>query len=131
MDYVEYATKIFQSYKHLPDRFQNKMDTDENGVLNLQEFAATLNNLDWWRLSRKTAEEWVNTADKNKNGQLEPDEAISVTGSAHGKFDKLFSKLDKDKSGGLSASELKAHLDSAIQGKPEKSSGTSSNSSDK
>lgn len=114
LDYVEYATRIFQSYKHLPDRFRSKMDTDKNDVLNLPEFTATLDNLDWWRLSRKSAEEWLNTADKDKNGQLEPEEAKTVTGTAHGKFDKLFEKLDKDKSGGLSASELQRHLDSEI-----------------
>lgn len=116
VDYVEYATWIFQSSKHLPDRWQ-KLDKNNDDVLDLAEFTESLDELEWWRTTRKTAEDWVREADKDKSGELNMEETKSVTGSAHGKFDKLFSKLDKDKSGGVSAAELQPFLDSALRGK--------------
>ena len=116
VDYVEYSTWIFQSSKHLPDRWQ-KLDKNDDDTLDLPEFTESLNELGWWRTTRKTAADWVRDADKDKSGELNPEETRSVTGSAHGKFDQLFTKLDKDKSGGITASELQPFLDSALRGK--------------
>lgn len=116
IDYVEYATNIFQSYKHLPDRWQNKSKLDSNGddTLDLKEFTNSLNELAWWRLSRKTPQEWHREADKDKSGELNIEELKSVIGSAHGKIDQVFKKLDKDKSGGISVSELQPYLEAEI-----------------
>lgn len=116
VDYVEYSTWIFQSLKHLPDRWQ-KLDTNGDDSLDLPEFTDSLDELDWWRTTRKTAVEWVRDADKDHSGELDKEETLSVTGGAHGKFDQLFAKLDKDKSGGITAAELQSFLDSALRGK--------------
>lgn len=116
VDFVEYSNWIFQSYKHLPDRWK-KLDTNEDDVLDLPEFTNSLDQLEWWRTTRKAAADWVREADKDKSGELNPEETRSVTGSAHGKFDQLFTKLDKDKSGGITAAELQPFLDSALRGK--------------
>lgn len=117
VDYVEYSNWIFQSYKHLPDRWGAKFDHNHDDILDLQEFTDSLTELPWWRTTRKTAAEWVREADKDKSGELNMEETKSVTGSAHGKFDQLFGKLDMDKSGSISVSELQPFLDSALRGK--------------
>jgi Ca2+-binding EF-hand superfamily protein len=117
VDYVEYASCIYQSYKHLPDKFHKKFDSNGDDTLDLKEFTASLDALEWWSLSRKTPKEWLIFADKNKSGQLEKDEAKEVIGSAHGKFDQVFGKLDRDKSGGISELELEKFLTEAITGK--------------
>lgn len=116
IDYVEYATSIFQSSKHLPDRWQNKskMDTNGDDTLDLKEFSQSLNELAWWRLSRHTPEAWLQGADQDKTGELNIEELKSVIGSAHGKLDQVFKKLDKNKSGGISVSELTPHLEAEI-----------------
>lgn len=117
VDYVEYSNWIFQSYKHLPDRWGAKLDHNHDDILDLPEFTDSLAELPWWRTTRKTAAEWVSEADKDKSGELNMEETKSVTGSAHGKFEQLFTKLDNDKSGGISVSELQPFLDSALRGK--------------
>lgn len=120
VDYLEYASKIFQSYKHLPDRYQSKFDTNGDDTLDLQEFTTSLDRLDWWRLSRKSAEEWVHWADKDKSGQLENEEAKTFIHAGHGDVNKLLAKLDRDKSGGISVSELETYLEANILGKKSK-----------
>lgn len=117
VDFVEYATWIFQSYKHLPDRYKGKLDTNGDDVLDPKEFTESLNELSWWTISRKTADEWVQSADKDKSGGLNLEEAKEVTGGAHGKHDQVFKKLDRDKSGELSAAEVQPFLDSTISKK--------------
>ena len=116
IDYVEYATSIFQSSKHLPDRWQNKskMDTNGDDTLDLKEFTQSLDELGWWRLSRRTPEAWLQGADQDKNGELNIEELKTVIGSAHGKLDQVFKKLDKNKSGGISVCELTPHLEAEI-----------------
>lgn len=117
VDYVEYATWIFQSYKHLPDRYKSKLDKNGDDVMDPQEFTDSLDGLAWWTISRKSAEEWVTSADKDKSGGLNLEEAKTVTGGAHGKHDKVFAKLDRDKSGELSSAELQPYLESIISKK--------------
>lgn len=117
VDYVEYSARIFQSYKHLPDRFPKRLDADGDDTLDLQEFTDSLALLDWWRLSRMSADEWVRSADKDNSGELNHEEARTVTGGAHGKFDKLFDRLDRDHSGGISTTELEPFLESNITGR--------------
>lgn len=117
VDFVEYGSVIFQSYKHYPDRFRKKLDQNHDDVLDFKEFANSLELLEWWRLSRKTTEDWVKASDKNSNGQLEQEELRALIGDAHGKLEQLFAKLDKDKSNGLSAKELQAYMNEAIAGK--------------
>ncbi len=117
VDYVEYATWIFQSYKHLPDRYKTKLDKNGDDVLDPQEFTESLDELAWWVISRKTAAEWVAAGDKDKSGGLNLEEAKTVTHGAHGKHDKVFAKLDRDKSGELSPTELQPYLDATISKK--------------
>lgn len=117
VDYVEYATWIFQSYKHLPDRYKSKLDKNGDDVLDLEEFIDSLNELAWWKISRMSADEWVKRADKDKSGGLNLEEAKTVTGGAHGKHEKVFAKLDRDKSGELSSAELQPYLESIISKK--------------
>ncbi len=117
VDYVEYSTWIFQSYKHLPDRFISKLDTNHDDTLDLKEFTDSLGELDWWRVSRKSAQELVRDDDKDKSGDLNIEEIKALTRGAHGKLDQLFKKLDRDSSGAISPGELQPYLDSEILGK--------------
>lgn len=39
-----------------------------------------------------------------------------MIGTAHGKLDQVFARLDRDKSGGVSLAELRPYLDAAIRG---------------
>ena len=75
-----------------------------------------MQRLGWWRLSRKTPETWLKEADRNKSGELDLEELRGVIGSAHGKLDKVFAKLDKDRSGGISVGELTPYLNAEIAG---------------
>lgn len=120
VDYLEYAARIFQSQKHLPDRYAEKFDLDKNDTMNLEEFTVSLDRLDWWRVSRKSLDEWMASTDKNRDGTLDSEEAKGVVIGSHGNYDTLFKRFDRDKSGGLSASELQKYLDSVINGKKEK-----------
>lgn len=120
VDFIEYATWIFQSSKHYPSRFRSEFDKDKNDLLNQSEFTASLDRVDWWHYSRKTPEEWLSSADLDKSGELNAEELSPVIGGGHGDLDGAFKSMDKDKSGGVSVQELKPYLDRRINGKPSK-----------
>ncbi|MCB1275203.1 hypothetical protein [Prosthecobacter sp.] len=125
VDYVEYSHRIEQSFKHMPANFP-RMDKDGDDVLNLEEFTASLDHLDWWVFSRKPAEEWVRIADIDKSGEIEEKELGEIIFGHHTDFAKNIRELDLDKSGGLSAVEFQGYMDRKILGvksprKPKKS----------
>lgn len=47
INYLKYAGNVFQSYKHLPDRFQKKLDSNGDDTLNREEFSAAVELLEW------------------------------------------------------------------------------------
>ena len=70
ISYVEFSKYIYHSPKHGPDSFR-KADKDSDGVLDTAEFVEALSKVSWWKLSRKTPDEWFTQADKSKNGMLD------------------------------------------------------------
>ena len=113
LSYVEYATAIYRSPKHGPVGF-TKFDKDKSGTLNLQEFAAKLEDIKWWRISRKTPAEWHADADANSDGVLSKQEFVTFLGStAH--IDIFFKRADKDRSGDLSIADLAGFIDSILK----------------
>ena len=113
LSYVEYATAIYRSPKHGPVGF-TKSDKDKSGTLNLKEFAAKLEDIKWWRISRKTPAEWHADADANSDGVLSKQEFVTFLGStAH--LDAFFKRADKDRSGDLSVADLAGFIGSILK----------------
>lgn len=67
---VQQCPRSYLSWPHHNPPLVPPADRHDD-ILDLQEFADSLELLEWWQLSRKTMEEWVKTFDKNTNGQLE------------------------------------------------------------
>ena len=85
----------------------NKSDKNKSGTLNLKEFEAKLETIKWYRISRKTPDEWHAEFDANSDGALNKQEFVAFLGSsAH--IDTFLKRADKDKSGGISVEELAA-----------------------
>jgi len=104
LSYVEYATAIYRSPKHGPVGF-NKSDRDKSGTLNLKEFETKLESIKWYRISRKTPNEWHAEFDADSDGALNKEEFIAFLGStAH--IENFLKRADQDKSGGISVEEL-------------------------
>ena len=113
LSYVEYATAIYRSPKHGPVGFM-KSDKDKSGTLNLKEFSAKLDDIKWWKLSRKTPAEWHAEADANADGVLSKSEFVTFLGStAH--LDTFFKRADTDHSGDLSVADLASFIDSILR----------------
>ena len=113
LSYVEYATAIYRSPKHGPVGFM-KSDKDKSGTLNLKEFSAKLDDIKWYRISRKTPAEWHAEADANSDGVLSKQEFVTFLGStAH--LDTFFKQADKDRSGDLSVADLASFIDSILR----------------
>ena len=113
LSYVEYATAIYRSPKHGPVGF-NKSDKDKSGTLNLKEFSAKLEDIKWWKISRKTPAEWHTEYDADSNGVLNKLEFITFLDStAH--IDTFLKRADKDRSGDISVVELSGFIGSILR----------------
>lgn len=115
VDYIEFSISIHRSEKHGPDHFPN-LDKDGDDTLGFKEFQQALTSIDWWRLSRKSAEEWMRTSDRDGNSELNKTEFASVCLSGS-HLDQIFKRTDKDRSGTISLSELETWLGSVISPK--------------
>ena len=115
ISYVEFSKYIYHSPKHGPDSFR-KADKDSDGVLDTAEFVEALSKVSWWKLSRKTPDEWFTQADKSKNGMLDIKEFAAIcTSGSH--IDNVFKRADRDDSGDLSSRETTAYVRSVTHGK--------------
>ena len=113
LSYVEYATAIYRSPKHGPVGFM-KSDKDKSGTLSPKEFATKLEDIKWWRISRKTPAEWHAEYDTDSDGALNKQEFITFLGStAH--IDTFLKRADKDRSGDISVGELSSFIDSILR----------------
>ena len=108
VSYVEFSSTIFRSDKHGPDHFV-KIDKDKSGGFNFKEFETKMTGVVWWRLSRKSTEQWFKEADKNSNSKIELDEFnyIAQSGSH---YKDHFKRADKDKSGQLNSEEVAVYI---------------------
>jgi len=115
ISYVEFSKYIYHSPKHGPDSFR-KNDSDSDGVLNTAEFVEALSKVSWWKLSRKTPDEWFTQADKSKNGILDIKEFAAIcTSGSH--IDNVFKRTDRDESGSLTQRETAEYIRSVTHGK--------------
>lgn len=113
LSYVEYATAIYRSPKHGPVGF-GKADKNKSGTLNLKEFTPKLEDIKWYRISRKTPAEWHAEADANSDGVLSKPEFVTVLGStAH--LETFFKRADKDRSGDISVNEVAGFIDTILR----------------
>jgi len=112
LSYVEYATVIYRSLKHGPVGFV-KSDKDKSGTLSLKEFEKKLEEIKWWRITRKTPAQWLEMADSDSSGTLSKKEFVTVLGStAH--LDIFFKRTDKDSSGDINVEEVAGYIDAVI-----------------
>lgn len=112
VSYVEFSTKIKASLKHGPVTF-SKSDKDKSGSLNVKEFGTAMKMVKWWKMSRKTPEEWFKLSDKDENGVLNEKEFTILLGSnAH--MNVFFPRADSNKSGDLDQKEVAAYLQTLI-----------------
>lgn len=112
VSYVEMSKTLFSSLKHGPVAF-DKSDQDHSGSLNLQERPSLLAKVKWWKMSRKTPEEWFKSSDQDKNEVLSQEELAVLLGSdAHPGI--FFKRADKDKSGDLNLTEASLFLNELI-----------------
>ena len=115
--YRELSRVIHYSPKHGPDTF-TKVDKDKSGTLDQTEFSAKLKSVDWWKLSQKSPLQWLAFCDKDKNGQLSPEEFAIIAGEGH--LESRFKRTDKDKSGAANLKELTAYISNVVQPKAKK-----------
>ena len=115
ISYVEFSRYIYYSPKHGPDSFR-KADKDSDGGLNSAEFVAALDKVSWWKLSRKTPDEWFAQADKNGDDVLDTKEFAGICTSGN-HIDNIFKRTDRDESGSLSQREIAAYIRSVTHGK--------------
>jgi len=108
ISYGEFSEQIYYSPKHGPDSFR-KTDQDGDGVLNATEFNTALSGVSWWKLSRRTPDEWFVQADENKDDTLSIKEFASICTSGN-HIENIFKRADGDKSGGLTRSETEAYI---------------------
>ena len=112
--YVELTEKIkAHAPKHGATNFHKKLDLDKSGALNEQEFELAVVNSLWWRMSRKSPEEMFKNADKDNN-QILSKEEFEVFRDVKAHLNALFSRADKDKSGGVDFNEAKIHVNELI-----------------
>ena len=115
ISYVEFSKYIYHSPKHGPDSFR-RADKDSDGGLNSAEFVKALSKVSWWKLSRKTPDEWFAQADKNGDDVLDTKEFAGICTSGN-HIDNIFKRTDRDESGSLSQRETAAYIRSVKHGK--------------
>ena len=112
VSYVEMSKTLFSSLKHGPVAF-HKSDQDHSGSLNLQELPSLLAKVKWWKMSRKTPDEWFNSSDQDKNGVLFQEELAVLLGSeAH--IGVFFKRADNNTSGDLDLTEVSLLINELI-----------------
>ncbi|EDM26980.1 hypothetical protein LNTAR_07044 [Lentisphaera araneosa HTCC2155] len=112
ISYVEVSKTIKYSLKHGPITF-SKVDLDKSGSLNQGEFEAFLAKTKWWKMSRKSPQEWLDSADQDKNMLLSKEELAILLGStAH--IEIFFRRADSNKSGDIDLNEIAAFIDTLI-----------------
>ena len=114
VDYVEMSRSIYHSPKHGPDKFE-KYDVDTNGLLDEDEFPVLLDQLTWWKFSRKSGDGWFMQADANGDGKLDEKE-FGQTFDTGNHTENRFKRADADKSGLLDKSEVSEFYQSLISG---------------
>ena len=114
IDYVEMSRAIYHSPKHGPDKFE-KFDVDANGLLDDEEFPVLLDQLTWWKFSRKSGDDWFTQADTNGDGKLDENE-FGQTFNTGNHTENRFKRADGDKSGFLDKSEVSEFYQSLISG---------------
>ena len=115
ISYVEFSKYIYHSPKHGPDSFR-KADKDSDGVLDTAEFVEALSKVSWWKISRKTPDEWFIQADKNRDGMLDIKEFAWISTSGN-HIENIFKRIDRDESGSLTQRETAAYIRSVTHGK--------------
>ena len=123
VDYVEMSRSIYHSPKHGPDKFE-KYDVDANGLLDEEEFPVLLDQLTWWKFSRKSADNWFAQADTNRDGKLDEKE-FGQTFDTGNHTENRFKRTDGDKSGFLDKPEVSEFYQSLISGGEEDEEGDS------
>ncbi|MEM1295725.1 MAG: hypothetical protein AAGH89_10200, partial [Verrucomicrobiota bacterium] len=108
IDYVEMSRWIYHSGKHGPDHFE-KADASKNGALDEAELENLLAKVTWWRLSRKTVEEWMSASDENGDGLLGEGEFTGINGG-DGHIESRFRRADKSGDEKLSPEEVASYL---------------------
>ena len=117
IDYVEMSRAIYHSPKHGPDKFE-KCDVDANGLLDQKEFPVLLDQLTWWKFSRKSSNDWFAQGDSNGDGKLDENEfGQTFDGGNHTK--NRFKRADSDKSGFLDKVEIADYYKGLISGREE------------
>ena len=114
VSYVEFSKYIYHPPKHGPDSFR-KADGDSDGVLSSDEFYKALGKVSWWKLSRKTPDEWFIQADSNRNRRLDVKEFSQICTSGN-HIDNIFKRTDRDTSGQLNLRETVAYIRSVTHG---------------
>ena len=110
--YVEVSKTIKYSLKHGPISF-GKCDRDKSGALSPKEFPSFLEKTKWWKMSRKSPEEWFKGSDQDKNEVLSKKELAHLLGSeAH--IDVFFRQADTNSSGDLDLPETSAFIKATI-----------------
>ena len=113
LDYVEMSRWIYNSPKHGPDTFL-KADKNRDGVLGETELARLLAGVNWWKYSRKTADEWLRQADVSGDGSLDLKEFTTITaGKNHA--ENTFKRADKDRDKLLGSREVVAYINQLIK----------------
>jgi Ca2+-binding EF-hand superfamily protein len=112
LSYIEISASIYRSEKHGPQHFP-VADSNSDGTLDADEFAKYIENVSWWKWSRKSAEEWFKQGDKNTDGKIDISE-FSFFYKGH--IDVRFPAADKNKNDSLDLSETKAVLKKLISG---------------
>ena len=117
IDYVEMSRSIYHSPKHGPDKFE-KCDVDANGLLDQKEFPILLDQLAWWKFSRRSSNDWFAQGDSNGDGKLDEEEfGQTFDGGNHTK--NRFKRADSDKSGFLDKVEITDFYKGLISGREE------------
>ena len=117
------SRSIYHSPKHGPDKFE-KFDVDANGLLDDEEFPVLLDQLTWWKFSRKSPDNWFTQADTNGDGKLDEKE-FSQTFDTGNHTENRFKRADGDKSGLLDKPEVSEFYKSLISGGEEDEEGDS------
>lgn len=112
VSYVEVSKTIKHSLKHGPVGF-GKTDRDNSGALNLKEFSSFLTKINWWKMSRKTPEEWFKSSNKDNNQVLSQKELADLLGSnAH--INVFYKRADRNTSGDLDLEEVSIFINDLI-----------------
>jgi hypothetical protein len=117
----EFTAKIMGA-KQAEKSFK-KFDENQDSLLSQGEFDKAIEEVYWFKVTRKTGQEWLAALDENKNGELSFEEYKSLQGGKPG--EATFGRVDKDGNGGLSEEELDKHIQNVA--KPKKADGEKKN----